>query len=52
MPSCDHISHDAYSLNPERIGVDLGLGELVLVILKPEQEVILEGKCLNGCADR
>jgi hypothetical protein len=51
MPSCGHISHDADSLNPQRIGIDIGLGEMVLVILQPEEEVILEGKRLNGCTD-
>lgn len=51
MPSCDHISHDAYSLNPERIGIDVGLREMGLVMLQPEQEVILQGKRLKGGTD-
>jgi hypothetical protein len=39
-------------LHAERIGVDLDLGEFVVVVLEPEKEAVLERETFGGGADR
>lgn len=51
MPSCEHIRYNADGLDTERIGIDLGLSEMVGMILEPEKKVVLEGEGFNGGAD-
>ena len=51
MPGSEHIGCDTDGLNTKRVLVDLALRVGSLVEFEPEEEVVLEGECFNGCAD-
>lgn len=51
MPSREHVCYHTGGLNTKWIGVDLGLIEMVGMILEPQKKVVLEGEGFNGSAD-
>jgi hypothetical protein len=51
VPCGNHVCQDADCLDTERISVDLNLGELVIVVLQPEEEAVLEREPFGTGAD-
>lgn len=51
MPGAEEGGYDTSGLNTKWVGVDLCLGEGGLVVLEPEEEVVLEGEGFDGSTD-
>lgn len=51
VPCGNHVCQDTNSLDTERVRVDLGLRELVVVVLEPEEEAVLKRESFGAGAD-